>query len=129
MGKKPRWDVTEAQVGQVETLTGYGLKLEEIAAYLGVSKVTFERACKKNNSLREALLKGRVKADAKVSESLFRQATSGKCPAATIFWMKVRRCWKEPPAEVQFPDKDGNPQAVSGPQIVLTMPDNGRSVK
>jgi hypothetical protein len=35
------------------------------------------------------------KADAQVAASLYKLAISGRCPPATIFWMKSRRGWRE----------------------------------
>ena len=34
-------------------------------------------------------------ANAKVAETLFRMATSGRVPAATFFWLKTRAGWRE----------------------------------
>lgn len=130
MAKKPRWRPSDEEMILIEKLSGFGMTESQLANLLGVSISTFQLAEKaKDGLLRQCLLRGRDKAKAKVGETAYRMATSGKCPAMTIFWLKTQCRWKEPPSDVVFPDKDGNPQPVSGPQIVLTMPDNGRSVK
>jgi hypothetical protein len=38
---------------------------------------------------------GAAKATAAVAQTLFKMASSGQCPAATIFWMKTRAGWRE----------------------------------
>lgn len=120
-GKRGRWKPTLDQIQQIEMLSGFGMTEQEIAIFLGVCLTTFQTAMKKDETVHNALLNGRVKADAKVTETLFKMATRGDCPAATIFWQKVRRRWKEPPSEVQFPDKDGNPmQPVANNILVLS---------
>lgn len=81
---------------EIETLSGYGLSEEKIAAFLGVSKSTFDRAAKKDNALSEIILKGRAKASSQVTQSAFNMAVSGKCPAMTIFWLKTRERWSAP---------------------------------
>lgn len=76
-------------------MAGLGLKVEHIAAVLGMSKATFDRRQADQPGVREALLKGRAKAATQVLQTLFKMAISGKCVAATIFWTKVREGWKE----------------------------------
>ena len=44
---------------------------------------------------REELDNGATKANVKVVAALFKMATSGDCPAATIFWCKTRLGWRE----------------------------------
>ncbi len=83
------------EIAQVEVLAGYGLKVEQIASVLGMSKATFDRRQADQPELREALSKGRARGSAAVLQALYKMATSGKHVAATIFWVKVREGWKE----------------------------------
>lgn len=127
---KKRWYPTEDEIRQIGALAGYGMREDQISNILGVSESTFQLACKRRDGeLRQVLLKGREKANAAVQQTLFKMATSGKCPAATIFWSKVRMRWKEPAQSIEFPDKDGRPQplvSAAPPQVILTMPRNGK---
>jgi hypothetical protein len=52
-------------------------------------------------AFRRELDVGATKANAKVAESLFKQATNGNV-TAQIWWTKCRMGWKEPPAAVQL---------------------------
>lgn len=87
--------ITPEQIEQCSIYAGLGLTVEDMAALCNVSKATFERRMNDQPELAEGILKGRAKASAKVTQSLFKQATSGKNTAATIFWLKVRKGWKE----------------------------------
>jgi hypothetical protein len=44
---------------------------------------------------RKELDRGAIEATAKVGQTLYQMATSGKHPAATIFWLKTRAGWRE----------------------------------
>ena len=76
---------------KIETLAGYGLADREIARVLGVS----EPELKANHAT--AIESGRIKANARVAESLYRKATGEGREAVTaaIFWLKTRARWKE----------------------------------
>ncbi|HTV69116.1 MAG TPA: hypothetical protein VMF90_11325 [Rhizobiaceae bacterium] len=84
--------VSSPDAVKVEALAGYGLTAAEIALVLNtdadVLATTFDRE----------LRSGRVKANARVAESLYRKAVSegGKeSVTAAIFWLKSRAHWKE----------------------------------
>lgn len=72
----------------VKSLSGIGVPQEDICAIMGVSKPTLHKY------YREELDKGLAEANAKVAESLFKQATGGNTTAA-IFWTKARMGWRE----------------------------------
>ncbi|HEV8043810.1 MAG TPA: hypothetical protein VGP38_01435 [Rubrobacter sp.] len=86
---------TPTEIGQLERMAGLGMPTDQIAAVLGTSKKTLERRVKDQPGVNDALLRGRAKISAAVRQTLFTMATSGKCVAATIFWLKVREGWKE----------------------------------
>jgi hypothetical protein len=73
----------------VEALTVCGAVQESIARVLGIDAKTLRK------HFRSVLDTAGDKADAQVAASLFKMATSGTCPAASIFWMKARRSWRE----------------------------------
>ena len=74
---------------KVKAMAAYGIREADIAAWLEISDKTLRKY------YASELATGHVEANAKVAETLFRMATSGNCPAATIFWTKVRNGWQE----------------------------------
>lgn len=76
---------------QVETLAGLGIRRQDIATVMCISENTLRR------HYRTELVRGSVKANAKVSESLFKRATGNSNGAVTaqIFWMKCRAGWRD----------------------------------
>ena len=95
MSRSDKMLINEDQVQLVREWAGYGLTVGQMAAMLGMSKDTFERRVKEDNCLSAALEKGRANAIIDVSKSAYGQATSGKTPAMTMFWLKCRAGWKE----------------------------------
>ncbi len=78
----------------IEMLAAVGTPQHEIARLHGMGVETLRRHYKTE------LKNGATKANAKVAESLFRQATGPKPNvAAMIFWLKVRNRWQEPKIE------------------------------
>ncbi len=76
---------------KVEALAGYGLTPDEIALVLAVEPSELKTA------YGAELQSGAIKANARVAESLYRQATGEGRQAVTaaIFWLKTRARWKE----------------------------------
>ena len=75
----------------MEALAGYGLSAGKIALVLDLEE-EHVAAC-----YRTALAAGRVKANTRVAENLFRKATGEGREAVTaaIFWLKTLARWKE----------------------------------
>src|SRR5947209_18391810 len=100
-----RFRPTDEQRQRVKALAGYGLPHEQIATIAGVGCVVTLR-----KYFHEEPSRGPLEAQANVSRTLFRLATSGRNPAATMFWLKVRERWSEqgkveepePPTHVVF---------------------------
>lgn len=92
-GRGNRWVPTEEQRRQVKLLAAMGTPQGDIALVIGVSTPTLRRACKAELAI------GGVEANAKVAQSLFKQATDPKRPnvAAGIFWAKARMGWSDRP--------------------------------
>ena len=88
---RPRFKPTPEQRRCVETMSGYGIPEAEIAQTVGegIDPKTLRR------HFRRELDTGATKANLNVVQSLYRSATSGKCPAAAMFWMKCRAGWRE----------------------------------
>ena len=75
---------------QVTMLAGLGLRTEQICLIIGIRS---SKALRKRFA-RELSL-GVVEARAKVMQSAFKSATSGRDPRMTIFWLKTRARWSE----------------------------------
>ena len=91
---------------RVEALAGYGLSVGEIALVLDLEEAHVAE------SYRKALAAGRVKANTRVAENLFRKATGEGREAVTaaIFWLKTRARWKET-SVTELCGPDGGPVA------------------
>lgn len=100
-GRKP-FVPTAQQREQVQMLAGFGLRHTDIAKLVGINVSTLVKY------FREELDTGVLKANAMVVQSLFRQATSGKSPGASIFWTKSRMGWKEQSVQ-ELVGKGGGP--------------------
>jgi hypothetical protein len=81
---------TEEQRQRVKSLAGFGLQQEHIAPLVGVASTTTLR-----KYFREELEQGPLEAHANVRGTLFKLATSGRNPGATMYWLKRRAGWNE----------------------------------
>lgn len=81
--------LTDKDKAEVQELIGYGLTVEQIAQIKGCSAKTIHNTCQ------EEIDRGRPIAAAQVLRTAFKMATSGKCPAMTMFWLKCRMGWSE----------------------------------
>ena len=88
---------------RLESLAGLGLSDAEIAEVMEID------AAELVETYRSALAQGRIKANARVAENLYRKATGEGREAVTaaIFWLKTRARWKE-----IHRDDDGNQPVI-----------------
>lgn len=86
-GRPPHKPTAESR-NTVEAMSGYGIPHADIGKVVGIGHVTLAK------HYRVELDTGYIKANSKVAESLFKQATSGNVSAA-IWWSKCRMGWKE----------------------------------
>lgn len=96
-GRKKRVEITDEVIKQVEFLSGRGLTEYQIAAYFGISDVTFQTYKNDNPKLMETLRKGKSKTISFVSGQLIEQIRRGST-SATIFYLKCQAGWKDPNA-------------------------------
>jgi len=97
---------------QVQAMVQFGVPLDQIARVLTINKNTLEKYYRREIDI------GHVKANAKVAESLYKNAVDFNNVAAQIFWCKTRMGWKETMV-VDTPDgRDGLPRII--------MPHNNR---
>jgi hypothetical protein len=71
-------------------MSAYGIGQEEIATVIGLRSVKTLR-----RHFRQELDRGAIGANAQVAQTLYKMATSGNSPAATIFWLKARAGWRD----------------------------------
>lgn len=86
---------TDEHRRQVESLAGFGIPEEDIATLIinsNTGKHIARETLRKHFGVE--LRSGHIKANAKVAESLYKQATDGNTTAA-IWWSKTRMGWKE----------------------------------
>jgi len=75
----------------LETLSGYRIPMDKIAAHLEISEDTLERVVKRDDAAHAAMMRGRAKASIMACETLFKLATDKKNPnlGALKFWLQV----------------------------------------
>ncbi len=88
---------TEEQRRTVRAMAGYGIPQDEIARVVinpatgrSITRKTLARHCA------DEIATGATEENAKVAQSLYRQAVDGHVTAA-IFWCKTRMGWRETP--------------------------------
>lgn len=133
---RPRVELSEKEVEQVEAMAGLGLNLDQISAILGINHRTLDRRIAEDRQAFEdgklgkhnvfvAIEKGRAKGDVKLSQAAFKMATEMKHPAMTIFLCKVRLGWREQPERidmsVQLKDIDDAKLAELGAAALETL--------
>ena len=89
---RPKFEPTEEQRRLVKSMAAIGIRHEDIALKIGVRS---DKTLRKH--FRDELNLGMTEANYKVGQTLFNLATSGDCPAATIFWAKARLGFRERP--------------------------------
>ena len=95
---RPELNPTEEQRRLVKSMAAVGVPHEDIARKVGVrSPKTLRR------HFREELDMGMIDANYKVGKTLFELATGGQEVAATIFWVKTRKLFREPPSNASGP--------------------------
>jgi hypothetical protein len=97
---------TDEQRRRVKMLASLGQRHEQIAMVVGIGSTTTLR-----KHFREELTRGPAEAMANVRKTLFQMATSGKHPAATMFWLKTRARWSEQGREPE-PEDAPKPQCL-----------------
>lgn len=102
---------------KVEALAGYGLSDREIARVLDIGEQELKA------SLAAAVESGRIKANVRVAENLYRKATGEGREAVTaaIFWLKTRARWKE----TSSPEADTQPVIVQIRRFAEDRQDDG----
>jgi len=87
---RPRFVPTEEQRSTVKSMAAYGIKQEDIATEIGLRS---SKTLRKHFS--QEIKRAAIQANTRVGQTLYKMATSGEEPAATIFWLKARAGWRE----------------------------------
>ena len=88
---RPPYEPTERDRAQVKALAAMGATLFEISLVMSLSEPTLRKY------FHLEIATGGIEANAKVAQSLFRQATAQDKPNVTagIFWLKARAGWQD----------------------------------
>src|SRR5580704_9597969 len=88
----PKYEPTEADRNTVRSMAATGFTHEEIASCLGTAGID-PKTMRKH--FRVELATAANKANAAVANRAYQMAVAGDPPAATFFWLKTRRGWRE----------------------------------
>jgi len=96
MAGRPPYKITDAICAQIEMLAAQGLNEKQICHVIGWSHTTFIKKKREYLKLMECLKRGQAKGIAKVTNSLFTNATNGDT-TAQIWYLKNRASedWKD----------------------------------
>lgn len=93
---------TDDTRGAVYALASFGIKPEEIAKYIGISRDKLYK------HYGQELSNGRTETTVQIARALYKQALAGNTQAA-IFWLRTQGRWAEEPQEVRHAGPDGGP--------------------
>ena len=103
---RPSFRPSGEQQRMVKTMAALGTRHEDIATILEITPKTLRK------HFRVELSRGAIEANAKVGQTLFSMATSGRNIAATIYWERTRGTRR-----VRDSESDGRP--MPPPQIII----------
>ena len=87
---RPKFEITEEVLKEVEEMAGQGLTVKQIAACLGVSPSTFYLHQTENSEFSDTIKKGQAVGIQKVTNALFQNATVEKDNVAIIYYLNNR---------------------------------------
>jgi hypothetical protein len=96
MAGRPKFEITQEIIEQVEKLAAQGLSQEQIGSVIGCSPDTICRKKKENKNFAAAIKRGQHKGVANVTNALYEKAIKGD-NIAMIFYLKNRdrENWKD----------------------------------
>lgn len=89
MAQGKKHEPTSESRAVVRELAAFGIPQDKIAERLGIGAEPLR------DHYREELDNAKSDANLRVYKTAFSLATSGECPAMTMFWCKTRMGWKE----------------------------------
>lgn len=90
---RPRFEITDEVLLNVENLMTKGLTKEQAAGMLGVSLSTFMLHQSENSEFSDAIKRGQARGIDAVTNALFEKATIDRDNTAMIFFLKNRAGW------------------------------------
>ena len=114
-GGRPQKKLTDDEKAQVEALASV-LSIEQIADYLGISKVTFYAIMERDSTVSERYKRGKAKAIGSVAQGLLKKARDGDT-ASAIFYLKTQAGWRET-QHIDHSSTDGSMTPPSKIEIV-----------
>jgi len=102
-------------------LAGLGLTNQQVAAYFGMGKSSFQEKIKRYPGLCAAMKKGRASRVAQVSGKLMQLIDGGNL-TAIIFYLKTQGRWKEANEHTVFEDDDEEKTVAERLEISTTDP-------
>jgi predicted transcriptional regulator len=87
---RPKFEVTDEVLKEVEEMAGQGLTVKQIASCLGISPSTFYLHQTENSEFSETIKKGQAVGIQKVTNALFQNATVEKDNVAIIYYLNNR---------------------------------------
>lgn len=94
MGRSKK-EIDPRDYPKLQTMSGFGIPLEQIAAVLEISPSTLKRRIAESEELSDLVEKGRGTVNTTVVTSLYESAVKRHNVAAQIFWCKTRMGWRE----------------------------------
>jgi hypothetical protein len=95
MAGRPPKEFTPEEISMIERYAGIGATHIQIAYMLGISPRSLSDRLNADQTLCDAIDRGRSKAAMKVMATAYEMATSGQDTAMTIFWLKTRCGWRD----------------------------------
>ena len=112
---RPKLQPTDEDRKMVQMLAACGVDQKQIAARIGIRSTKTLRKYYRNE-----IDRGAAEANAMVGQALYKMATSGNHPAATIFWLKSRAGWND--------HRGYEPSAVAPPPFIVASEKGGPPV-
>lgn len=119
---RPRIEISESAIGQIERMAAIGLTTEKIAIVLNISPRTFFR-WQKDERVKSAFARGRALAELNVGKTLYELAVVERNLAAIVWYEKTRLGRRE---KQEFSHTHA---ASDGKQVIVYLLDNGRDAK
>jgi|SRR5690349_19215670 hypothetical protein len=107
---RPSFTATEERRRIAKSMAGIGIPHDDIAAVLNITAKTLRK------HFRQELTLGAIEANARVGQTLFAMATSGRNIAASIYWDRTRGIRRRSDSEIG----SGN---MPPPQIIIRTDD------
>lgn len=94
METKPKKKLDSSDYKRIHTMSGLGIRIESMAAILGLNARTFENILARDKQAKLAYADGKATVEHMVTQNLY-EMLKNKDKAATFFYLKTQCRWKE----------------------------------